>query len=74
MFFGSGACGWTIVLVVLETTISPGLVSLASPQMMSTLFFFIRKPTPPFMRSAMPRERAMMALRSGVILPSSVRP
>ncbi len=58
----------------LATTISPGLVSFASPQITSTLFFFIRKPTPPFMRPAMPRERSTMAFRSGVILPSSFRP
>jgi hypothetical protein len=34
----------------LPTTISPGLVILASPQITSILFFFIRKPTPPFRR------------------------
>ena len=50
------------------TTISLALVSLASPQMTSTLFFFIRKPTPPFMRCAMPRERSTIALRSGADL------
>ena len=48
--------------------------SLASPQMTSTLFFFIRKPTPPFMRCAMPRERSTTALTSALIVPSIFRP
>jgi len=72
--FGIGPIGSIGFFEVLPTTISPGLVILASPQITSTLFFFIRKPTPLFMRWAMPRERSTIPLMSGVIVPSSLRP
>jgi len=64
----------------LETTTSPGLPpagaleSLASPQITSILFFFIRKPTPPLRRADTPRERSTTALTSALTLPSIFKP
>jgi hypothetical protein len=74
VFFGSGACGSIGFLELFATSIRFGPVSLPSPQITSTLFFFIRKPTPAFMRCAMPRERSTIAFRSGVALPSILTP
>ena len=55
------------------TVILPGASIVASPQITDTLFFFIRKPTPLFMRPATPRERLITAAGSNDTL-SAVRP
>ena len=54
-----GACIWDAFTVIL-----PGVSIVASPQITMILFFFIRNPTPAFMRPATPRERLMTAAAS----------
>ena len=44
--------------------ILPGASITASPQITGTLFFFIRKPTPLFIRPATARERLITAAGS----------
>jgi hypothetical protein len=69
-----GPCGCIAGFLVGLTTMVPALVSLASPQITSTLFFFIRNWTPLFILTAMPRERFTTASRSALNEPSRVRP
>ena len=48
--------------------ILPGASIAASPQITVTLFFFIRKVTPVFIRPATPRERLITAAGSKLTL------
>ena len=50
------------------TVTLPGASIVASPQITATLFFFIRKVTPVFMRPATPRERLITAAGSKLTL------
>ncbi len=61
MSFGA----WTLLAF---TVILPGASIAASPQITETLFFFIRKVTPAFIRPATPRERLTTAAGSNVTL------
>ncbi|MNL52406.1 hypothetical protein D3C87_1755780 [compost metagenome] len=72
-FLGTGPCGSTIFFLVGATLTSPGLVIVASPQIVSILFFFIRNCTPLFICAAMARERLTMPSRSKPNF-SAVRP
>ena len=56
------------------TITSPGLVIVASPQMTSTLFFFSKKPTPPFNWLETPRDLLTISAMSKPIEPFKVRP
>ncbi len=69
-----GVRGCIAGLVGLPTMTSPGLVMPASPQMTSTLFFFIRKPTPPLSCAETPRERLTTAAMSKPACPAIVSP
>ena len=50
------------------TVILPGASIAASPQMIATLFFFIKKPTPSLRRFETPRERCTTAFGSNATL------
>jgi PmbA protein len=71
---GIGFCGCTTGFFISDTMTSPALAMLASPQMTSILFFFIRKATPALSWPETPRERLTIAAASNPIAPSTLRP
>ena len=72
--FGAGTGGPCTDFSAAFTMTFPGAAIVASPQITSILFFFMRKPTPVERRVDTSRERLTMAAASKPTLPSTVSP